>query len=58
MLMHDNRILTYYLELVFLWNDEQAAHVVPTHQTGSDIVHTVFLSFHIDALIAFMLSSL
>ena len=56
--MHDNRILTYYLELVFLWNDEQAAHVVPTHQTGSDIVHTVFLSFHIDALIAFMLSSL
>ena len=39
MLMHDDHLLTYDLELFFLRNDFQAASVVPSHQDGTDIIH-------------------
>lgn len=44
MLTHDDHLLSYDLELVFLWNDGQAAHVVPVHQYGTDIIHAVHRS--------------
>ena len=39
MLMHDDRLLTYDLELIFHRNDVQTASVVPAHQDGADIVY-------------------
>ena len=44
MLTHDDHLLSYDLELVFLWNDGQDAHVVPVHQYGTDIIHAVHRS--------------
>ena len=58
MLMHDDHLSADELELVFLRNDVQPAPVASVHQDGADLVHAGFSRFHIDALIAFMLSSL